>query len=365
MRQNMIGHALRGRLGQRGSLLFLLALGGLFCLFRLFWGGPPPQVAELLVPFLLLLANLALSPIPWQWTGDDRPRASLPRGFLQALGFHTLWIVLLLVLLGPPMQSMRGRPLPVDPPPRAPHAPGEPPLRPHGPRPFTPGFVLVNVAFAMAFGWVLAEKEATEARETRTAGLLREATARALQNQLEPHVLFNALNSLSELVHDDPLAAEEMIARLGDLYRTLTRHGRRDRVTLGEERRLVAAYLAMEEMRLGERLRVAWEWPEEADGIELPPLLLQPLVENAIKHGISPAEDGGEVRISCVRNPDGVALTVANTGRPFEERKAGGVGLENLEARLALWPQVSAGFSLDWQAPWTVARLQWTPKEAA
>ncbi len=360
MRQKLIIPSLQKRVSQPGSLLVLLALGGLFCLFRLLWGGPPPGFLELAAPFLLLFANLALSPVPWQWTGDDQPRANLARGFLQALGFHTLWIMLLLLLLGPQPQPGRGRFGPPEPPPARVQAP---PM-PHGPRPFSPGFILVNVAFAMVFGWVLSEKEATEARETRTAGLLREAQSRALQNQLEPHVLFNALNSLSELVHDDPLAAEEMIARLADLYRTLTRHGRLGRVSLGEERKLVAAYLAMEEMRLGDRLRVAWDWPDGADALELPPLLLQPLVENAIKHGISPAEQGGEIRIAFAREAGTCLLTVANSGQPFRTRAGGGVGLANLESRLALWPAVAAGFSLEWREPWTLARLRWTLQES-
>ena len=363
MRQKMIVTSLLKRVSQRGSLLVLLGMGGMFCLFRLFWGGPPPSVVEMAVPFMLLFANLALSPLPWQWTGDDQPRANLARGFLQALCFHTLWILLLLFLLGPQPQpgSGRGRFVP----PKRPAGAQPPPPMPHGPRPFSPGFVLVNVAFAMVFGWVLSEKEATEARETRTAALLREAQSRALQNQLEPHVLFNALNSLSELVHDDPLAAEEMIARLADLYRTLTRHGRSGSVSLGEERKLVAAYLAMEEMRLGDRLQVAWDWPDEADQLVLPPLLLQPLVENAIKHGISPTEAGGEIRIAFARLAGACTLTVANTGQPFTGRTAGGVGLENLEARLALWPAVAADFSMEWREPWTLATLCWTPKETS
>ena len=90
-----------------------------------------------------------------------------------------------------------------------------------GGRPFRPGLALglVNLAAGIAFGWVYAAKEATEAGERRTAGLLRQSQAKALQNQLDPHVLYNALNGLAELVHEDPLAAEEMIAMLADFYR--------------------------------------------------------------------------------------------------------------------------------------------------
>ena len=226
------------------------------------------------------------------------------------------------------------------------------------------GLGLLNVAFALVFGWAVAEREAMERREHRTAERLRSARARALQNQLEPHVLFNALNSLSELVHEDPLAAEEVIARLADLYRRLAVYGQEDLVTLGQERSLVEAYLAMEEMRLGERLRVAWDWPEWADREGLPPLFLQPLVENAIKHGISPCDAGGELEIRCGRTGGEVFLQVRNTGRPLSEARGTGVGLENLRARLDLWPGASARFTLEREGAWTVATLRWTQEAA-
>jgi LytS/YehU family sensor histidine kinase len=223
----------------------------------------------------------------------------------------------------------------------------------------------VNLAFATLVGWVLAQKEATEARERRTSELLRQSEARALQNQLEPHVLYNALSSLSELIYEDPLAAEEAITQLADLYRRLTTHGKRDRVSLGEERQLVEAFLAMEQMRLGERLKVVWEWTPELDAIQLPPLLLQPLVENAIKHGIGPSEAGGEVRIYCGRDGARVYLEVANTGPAPEASAPAGVGLGNLRARLDLWQGAEASFSLGRDGTWSVARLTWNPEGGA
>ncbi len=179
---------------------------------------------------------------------------------------------------------------------------------------------------------------------------------------MEPHVLFNALNGLSELVHDDPLAAEEMIARLADLYRMLTRHSEADFVPLLKERLLVEAYLAMEEMRLGERLRVEWLWPAWADAVVLPPLFLQPLVENAIKHGISPCGAGGDLRISCAREGGWVALAVANTGMALGSAPRHGVGLANLEARLNLWMEGAGAFTLAQDGPWTVAEVRWKEK---
>ena len=216
------------------------------------------------------------------------------------------------------------------------------------------------MAFAIVFGWVFAEMEATQRREQDMASLLRQSQSRALQNQLEPHVLYNALNGLAELVHDDPLAAEEMIARLADLYRMLSQHGAADFQPLARERALVETYLAMEEMRLGERLRVSWDWPAWADPLPLPPLLLQPLVENAIKHGISPCAEGGELRISLGRAEAALVLVVANTGRPLVAGARDGVGLANLRARLALASEHPASFTLEQAQGWTVARIRWT-----
>ncbi len=360
MRQEFIRTSLLGRIRQRTNLVLIALVGGIFCIFRLMADMPRPGFLELAFPLVFLFAHLALSPIPWQWTGNDAPRVGLGRGFLQALGFNTAWVAMVLfgvfLLAGPP-QTPFVRALPPPPP--------LPPMPPHS---FHPGLGLglINVAFAIVFGWVFAEKEATEVKEKATAELLRQSRSKALQNQLEPHVLYNALSGLSELVYEDPLAAEEVITRLADLYRMLTIHGQADLIPLGQERKLVEAYLAMEQMRLGERLSVAWEWPAAADEILAPPLFLQPLVENAIKHGISPSDRGGTLIISCSHTGSHVSLVVENTGCVLREEAVHGVGLSNLEARLGLWKDVSGGgFSLSRMEEWTVAEVHWTEGKAA
>jgi len=363
MRQEIIIASLLGRIRQRTNLVLIALVGGIFCIFRLMADMPAPGFLELILPLLFLFAHLALAPIPWQWTGDDAPRVGLGRGFLQAFGFNAAWVGMVLFgafLLVAPPQIPFSRPSPPSPRPLV-------SMPPMPPRPFNPGFGLglINVAFAIVFGWVFAEKEATEAKERATAELLRQSRSKALQNQLEPHVLYNALSGLSELVYEDPLAAEEVITRLADLYRMLTVHGQADLIPLGQERKLVEAYLAMEQMRLGERLSVAWEWPTEVDEILVPPLFLQPLVENAIKHGISPSDRGGSLVISCSHRDSQVALVVENTGCVLREGAAHGVGLANLEARLALWTGVSGSFSLARMEEWTVARVQWQEGKAA
>jgi hypothetical protein len=359
MRQELITPSLLKRIGSRSNLGPLLLVGGMFCLFRVTLGPPGVRVLELALPFILLLAHLAFSPLPWQWTGDDAAMAGLGRGFIQALLFNLAWVLLLMAILhlaGP------DRPPGLGPPPPGPAGFPGGPRPPHG-WPPSMGLALVNVAFAIVFGWVFAEKEATESRERGMAGLLRQSRARALQNQLEPHVLYNALNGLSELVHDDPPAAEEMIARLADLYRMLTRHGEAEFVPLATERRLVELYLHMERMRLGDRLRIRWDWPGWADAVLLPPLFLQPLVENAVKHGISPCADGGELRLSCARDGEAVVLSVANTGRPLAPGAREGIGLGHLRARLELWMEAAAAFTLVQDHPWTVATVRWTARK--
>jgi hypothetical protein len=357
VRQELITSSLFKRITQRSNLLLVFFVGGLFSIFRLVSLEPGFSITELLTPFILLFAHLALSPIPWQWTGNDEIRANLGRGFLQALLFNLLWITLLLALLH--LLGVRNAQRPPEPPfpPGIPGFRGMPP-----PRPFFPplGFGLINLAFAIAFGWVFAEKEAMEAKEQRTASLLRQSQSRALQSQLEPHVLYNALNSLSELVYEDPLAAEEVIARLADLYRMLAVHGKADLVRLEQERKLVEAYLAMEQMRLGDRLKVQWNWPSWADEVTVLPLLLQPVVENAIKHGISPSDTGGTLVITCSRLVDDFSLSVMNTGCPLVEHPTRGIGLGNLEERLALWP---ARFHLEKQGEWTIATIRWKARQ--
>jgi hypothetical protein len=418
MRQEAILRSIVRRVSVPSNLVMVGLVGALFCVFQLYYRPPTAGLADFTLPFLLLFGHLALGPVPWQWTGDDQDLAGLGRGFAQALGFGLVWIGLVLFSLhllgridddprrgpgpdrafaqrstaqdgpstvpgsgpreGPafPPQGMppgafpeaygpRSEPFA---PSRAAQAEARPPeeARPRqhpGGRPFRPGLGLglVNLAAGIAFGWVYAAKEATEAGGRRTAGLLRQSQAKALQNQLDPHVLYNALNGLAELVHEDPLAAEEMIAMLADLYRRLTVHGETALIRLEQERRLVEAYLDMEQMRLGDRLRVSWDWPDWADPVLLPPYFLLPLVENAIKHGISPAEAGGEVVIACARDGARILLRVENTGAALGPGRPG-VGLGNLEARLRLWTELEGRFKLEARGRWTTATVLWTPE---
>nr|WP_320132689.1 histidine kinase [uncultured Holophaga sp.] len=393
MRQELIRTSLIHRVTQKTNLLMVLLAGGLLGGFRLFIDRTNLRIADLVLPFVFLILHLALAPIPWQWKAGIEARRPFFRRFFTALVFNAIWITGM-VILNTTISPMRHHPHPPQnaseearqrqpdldrPAPRAAEdarqpppdldmaSPREAPER-FGPRPDRGlpfpelGLGLLNLVFALVFGWELAEKELTEARERRTAGLLRQSQARALRSQLDPHVLYNALNGISELIHEDPLAAEEVVARLATLYRMLTDYAKTDLATLGEERKIVEAYLSMEQMRLGERLRVEWEWPEWADALQAPPLFLQTLVENAIKHGISPLDEGGELHIRCSREGAATCLRVANTGMPPTPSERQGVGLENLAARLDLWNDMNGTFSLKREQDWTVAFIRWTPR---
>ncbi len=217
---------------------------------------------------------------------------------------------------------------------------------------------LVGPAMMVVGGLVAARARSEELRQaSETEAQI--AKNQLLQSQVHPHVLFNALNGLVELVHKDPEAAETAIRHLSDLLRRLLLASEHSRLPLGEERKIISDFLALEAIRLGSRLRVAWEWEEALDAIELPPLLLQPLVENAIKHGIAPSIPGGELIVRGRAEGGAISLEVWNSGVPFcEGEKGAGIGLRNLRSRLALNFGPGASLSLGASGQGTLACLR-------
>ena len=177
---------------------------------------------------------------------------------------------------------------------------------------------------------------------------------RVLQSQMNPHVLFNAISGLSELVREDPVATERALLSLSGLLRDLLDYSARSTAPLAQERVMVEHYLALEQIRLGKRLRVAWDWDATLEHRELPPLMLQPLVENALKHGIAPHRGGGELRIRLGLGEHGLELEAANTGEGLGSPTQEGVGLRNLKERLAYF-QPGATLSLSREGDWTRA----------
>jgi hypothetical protein len=174
-------------------------------------------------------------------------------------------------------------------------------------------------------------------RSAELESLLRDAQLRALRSQLNPHFLFNTLHSIAELVHEDPDLAEQLILRLGELLRKVLASSGRQEVTLAEELEFIKAYLDIEQMRLGDRLRVEWDVAQDVLGIKVPSLVLQPLVENAVQHGIASSSRPGELHIRARRENGFLHLQVRDTGpglQPPSEATNAGIGLSNTEARL-------------------------------
>lgn len=309
---------------------------------------PGSLANALLMPFFVTFSYGFLSPMPWRWTGDDRPRAPLGRGLLQAIPYNAL---LTLVLVSMSWLLVR----------HAQMNPEELGFRPGTKVSF--GFILamnlmIAVPLMTIIGGIIAYGAVTEEEKVAAETKLEEAQWVLLRGQLSPHVLFNSLNNLAELVRQDPPAAEQAILDLAGLYRDLLRHGDRPRAPLGDERALVLRYLSVEGLRLGPRLQATWAWDETLNDVEAPPFLLQPLVENALKHGIAPHPEGGDLAITLRRNGQGLSLSVRNSGRPMGLVLGDGIGLRNLEARLRLAYGSAGKFSLHADGAATVAEVQ-------
>ena len=163
----------------------------------------------------------------------------------------------------------------------------------------------------------------------------REAELRALRAQLNPHFLFNSLNSINALVGSDPEGARRMCESLGDFLRRTLALGAREAVTLEEELSLVDRYFEIERVRFGERLAIRRFVEAGAERCLVPPLLLQPLVENAVKHGIAQRLEGGTIQIGAVVMEETLRLSVENdVDEDASPRPGEGVGLQNVRRRL-------------------------------
>jgi LytS/YehU family sensor histidine kinase len=177
-----------------------------------------------------------------------------------------------------------------------------------------------------------AERNAAEART-----LAREAELQSLRNQLNPHFLFNSLHSISALATLDGARAREMCIRLADFLRSSLGMGQRESIPLREELALARSYLEVEQVRFGERLRVEEEIGPACEDCAVPPLLLQPLVENAVKHGIAALVEGGSIRLAASRSGGNVSITLENGFDPDAPAGAGanlGLGLAHVRRRL-------------------------------
>ena len=163
-----------------------------------------------------------------------------------------------------------------------------------------------------------------------------EARVQALQARIRPHFLFNSLNTIASLIPEEPLSAERAIEDLADLFRGSMRRAD-SLISLSEELDLARRYLQMEERRLGDRLRVEWRVSELPDGASILPLTLQPLLENAVAHGIQPRADGGELKVYGRAEKDNIVITISNPLGPDESDSRGhGMALANIRERMEL-----------------------------
>jgi two-component system LytT family sensor kinase len=223
--------------------------------------------------------------------------------------------------------------------------------KPIPPEPFLPlwfgkfyngllSFVILY-AFILAISSMLDSKERLSRQRTDTARLneqLSKAQLSALRRQIEPHSLFNTLNAIAGLVREGRNdAAVSMIAALSDFLRMVLKDGTRQLVPLGEELDFVQKYLDIQKMRFGDRLQVSVVVPSELFPAQLPSLILQPMVENAVKHGIAKRAHGGVIRIAASRSNGMLQVTVYNDGPSLPADWAQthpGIGISNVRTRL-------------------------------
>ncbi len=201
-------------------------------------------------------------------------------------------------------------------------------------------FVIGALLFwlAAAFHYLLIAFEASRVAETRALELnllTREAELKALRAQIDPHFIFNSLHSISALTTTNPMAARRMCLLLADFLRDTLRLGSSSRISLADEFALAERFLAIEQIRLGPRLQVTRETDSEAGACLVPPLLLQPLVENAVVHGVSQLVEGGTIRMTATRTGSTLTITFDNPCDSERPRSRGvGLGLELLRRRL-------------------------------
>ncbi len=336
-------HALRLRLrrpgpwfGFIGFTVVYLAVRGFSGAFKMPWGWR--RAEAMYGPASLFWVLTFLAAVPWQWSGRRSRPPGFYRGLVQSLVFTETTILFLICLSWLALHN------------------------PDKPFPWL-AYSLTNLGIAgplmITLGRIQANREAEESEKLAARSEARTAQTRLLQSQLHPHVLFNALNGLAELIRKDPVKAENSVKSLSDLLRRLLVASEEGFVPLASERRMVEDYLDIESMRLGDRLEIQWDWDEALDGLPVIPMLIQPLVENAIKHGISPHIEGGRLIVRAAGTAEALSVEVRNSGMGLQPAEPGGagIGMKNLRARLALAYGGKARFTLEGEADWVVARI--------
>jgi two-component system sensor histidine kinase AlgZ len=201
------------------------------------------------------------------------------------------------------------------------------------------GLGVVLYLLAAALHYLLGALEASQEADRRALELeiaSREAELRTLRAQIHPHFLFNSLNSINALIAARPEEARRLCVRLGDFLRRSLTLGSREQIPLAEELDLAETLLAIEKVRFGDRLNHEVRANDDVRGCAVPPLVLQPLVENAVTHGIAQMLDGGTVRVEAEKRGARLLIAVENPRDPDSpDPRGAGIGLQNVRRRLA------------------------------
>lgn len=212
-----------------------------------------------------------------------------------------------------------------------------------------------NVCYATAMA--LRRASRFEAETLRLEVLAKDAELRALQAQVNPHFFFNSMNSVRALIYEDPDAAARMIDQLASLMRYALQSERTETVALAHELEAVHSYLAIEKIRFEERLRVSVHLEPGLERVAIPPMALQTLVENAVKHGVESRAGGSDIRIEARRHDGAVHIEIANQGTIVAHQNTTRVGLRNTRQRLALALGPAAMLDLSERHGWVRATL--------
>jgi len=196
------------------------------------------------------------------------------------------------------------------------------------------GLYVVNVIFFYAVNYYLAFKEKSK-NETKLKELVKEAELHALKSQINPHFLFNSLNSISSLTMTDPARAQEMVINLSQLMRYSLKHDQSEKVSLKQEIENNKLYLSIEKVRFGKKLNPVFAVEGDSLKAEIPNMILQPLYENAIKYGVYEATETIDVITHCRCFDDLLEVTISNTyDKNVVSKKGEGIGLRNIRDRL-------------------------------
>jgi sensor histidine kinase YesM len=195
---------------------------------------------------------------------------------------------------------------------------------------FVASIISIAITYYQAYRYTKTENKELEA-------ITIEAQYLTLKHQLQPHFLFNSLNSLGELIEESPSQATHMTEKLANLYRSILKNSKDKTSKLESEIDIVRTYLDLEILRFGKRLRYSIDVPNDQATLYLPSLMLQTLVENAVKHGISPSINGGDIDLRLLKLNDGLfRIVISNGGCPFKNNPGLGTGLPNTIKRLDL-----------------------------